>query len=116
VTKGRPAYASKAGIQSHTSAASTTVVEHSLDGHQLLQAARKSAGAVIGGLLLGWPLDFTLLPFDHYQRKISGEKSVRLLTEKRYSPYRPVSAIDHRGLSGSSVSVADCRAGFGDSS
>jgi len=39
-------------------------------------------------LLLGRPLDFPLLPFDHCQRKISGEKSVRLLTEKRYSPYR----------------------------
>jgi hypothetical protein len=53
---------------------------------------RNSAGAVIGGLLLGRPFNFTLLPFNHRQRKISGDKSERLLTEKRYSPYRPVAA------------------------
>jgi hypothetical protein len=40
-------------------------------------------------LLLGRPLDFTLLPLDHCKRKISGDKSELLLTEKRYSPYRP---------------------------
>jgi len=50
-------------------------------------------------LLLGRLLDFPLLLFDHRQRKISGEKSVRLLTEKRYSPYRP-SAVVRLGACG----------------
>jgi hypothetical protein len=45
-------------------------------------------------LLLGRPLAFTLLPFDHRQRKISGDKS-EMLTEKRYSPYRPLAANHH---------------------
>jgi len=40
-------------------------------------------------LRIGQPLDFKLLPFDHCQRKISGDKSERLLAEKRFSPYRP---------------------------
>jgi hypothetical protein len=39
-------------------------------------------------LLLGRPLDFTLLPFDDRQQKISGDKSERPLIENRYSPYR----------------------------
>ena len=55
---------------------------------------RSSACTVIGGLPLGWPFDFALLPFDHCQRKISGDKPERLLTEKRYSPYRPGADIE----------------------
>jgi len=43
-------------------------------------------------LLLGRPLDFTLLPFDDRQQKISGDKSERPLIENRYSPYRPEAA------------------------
>jgi hypothetical protein len=39
------------------------------------------------------PLDFTFLPFDHRQRKISGDKSERLPTEIRYSPYRRAAAL-----------------------
>jgi hypothetical protein len=39
------------------------------------------------------PLDFTLLPFDDRQQKISGDKSERPLIENRYSPYRPVAVI-----------------------